>query len=557
MEPLDYLTAVARRWRLVLACMLLAGIGAFATAPAPSATPSPQGFVTYSATATLLSDPTAGRNLPYTVLFMQRGELPQQVADALGGGASGPAVAARVTIVADDSVGSISITSTDPSADVVENLVNTYAQVTIAYFDNQVVANAERQLTAIQGRLDTVQSDLSQLDVQARNNLTDSVIEAQRQSKADQYQALLQQQEAVTAGTQTSGLSVLEPGLALEQGAGGFTPPSNRSQRLLLGLVLGGFLGALLALVIDRVDTRIRTRHEVQHLTGTAVLAEVPRLGHAQRHNGLPPVVTEPGGAFAESHRGLRSALSLLPAQSLGDSRAAPRNVHAPPSRVVLVVSGRAGEGKSTTVVNLATTVAAAGRSVVVIDADLHHPSLGEALGVPGGQGLSDLAATGLSISAKDLAPLLRPTRIEGVCLLDAGTPERFAAVSPGRMVEIVQMSRGLADVVLVDVAPLLSASDALDLVPAVDSALLVVRSGRTTRNQLAHATEVLSRTRVPVIGTVLVGTGRSHGVSFRGSSESAGRLPLPLARGLARWRVLTRQDEVGVEDDREEAQRG
>jgi Mrp family chromosome partitioning ATPase len=139
--------------------------------------------------------------------------------------------------------------------------------------------------------------------------------------------------------------------------------------------------------------------------------------------------------------------------------------------------------------------------------------------------GLADLAASGSTDSLVDLPHLLRRTNVDNVWLLDAGTPERYATVSPLRLADVVRRARDLADVVLIDVAPVLSASDALDLVSSVDAALLVVRSGRTTREQLRHVTEVLARTRVPVVGSVLAGVPRSQLRSLGRSSESPGYL--------------------------------
>lgn len=522
MEPLDYLKAVARRWRLVVACMVLAGAGAFATAPQDG--PAQPTFVTYSATATLLSDPgTADRSLGFTRLFMQRGELPNRVAETLGGGVSGPEVASQVSVETDDEVGTVSITASGELPAEVEKLVNTYAETTIAYFDEQAAKSVENQLTDLQLRLDAVAGELGQLDDQVLNRAGDSVLEAQRSAKSAEYQTLLQQRQALVGQPETSGLSVLEPGTALQQSAGGFTPPSSRSQRLVLGLLVGGLLGALLALVVDRLDTRVRDRHEVQELSGTAVLAEIPRMTRSMRRSSRPAALLEPSGEFAEAHRTVRSALTLLPAHGLAGSPTADVVTHEPPSRVVLVVSARAREGKSTTVANLAATIASPDRSVLVIDADLHQPTLGRALGVPAGMGLADLADSGSSDSLADLPHLLRRTNVDNVWLLDAGTPERYASVSPLRLAEVVRRARDLADVVLVDVAPVLTASDALDLVSSVDAALLVVRSGRTTRERLRHVTEVLSRTRVPVVGSVLVGVPRSQLRALGRSSESPG----------------------------------
>jgi Mrp family chromosome partitioning ATPase len=141
---------------------------------------------------------------------------------------------------------------------------------------------------------------------------------------------------------------------------------------------------------------------------------------------------------------------------------------------------------------------------VLILDCDFRHPDTHTFLDVPESRGLSDLL---LEDRADDLEALVRPTAIEGVSLVTAGLRVDQPTLLPTRMDQLVQQARALADVVIIDCAPLLHANDAIDLMPFVDAVLIVCKSGRTTREQAERIAELLSRMRVPVVGVLLVGS--------------------------------------------------
>jgi capsular exopolysaccharide synthesis family protein len=176
------------------------------------------------------------------------------------------------------------------------------------------------------------------------------------------------------------------------------------------------------------------------------------------------------------------------------------------------VTSARSGEGKTTVTVNLAAALAEAGQRVLVLDSDFHKPEVHRFLDVPNGPGLSDLVHT--EENAQQLPALSRPTSIESVRLVTAGTMTEQPPALPMRIGELLSEARGLADVVLVDSPPMLVGNDAMDLMPYVDTVLVACRSGRTTREQAERASELLARMRVPVIGAALVAS-RSASPAF------------------------------------------
>ena len=111
-----------------------------------------------------------------------------------------------------------------------------------------------------------------------------------------------------------------------------------------------------------------------------------------------------------------------------------------------------------------------------------------------------------------DLSQHVRQSDIPGVEIITAGTQLERPSALPARMGDLVTQARELADIVLIDSAPMLLANDAMDLMPYVDTVLVVSYSGRATSEHAHRASELLARTRAPVIGVALVGVkGRSY----------------------------------------------
>ena len=126
----------------------------------------------------------------------------------------------------------------------------------------------------------------------------------------------------------------------------------------------------------------------------------------------------------------------------------------------------------------------------------------------------------------------MRPTSIEGVGILTAGTQLEHPASLTSRMEPLVQAARELADIVVVDSSPILGASDGFDIIPLVDSVLLVVRSGRLTAVAAQRVAELLKRFQVPVAGIVMVavpaiasdGYGYGYGYGHGDSKKRRGK---------------------------------
>jgi len=171
--------------------------------------------------------------------------------------------------------------------------------------------------------------------------------------------------------------------------------------------------------------------------------------------------------------------------------------------KVLAVTSPGEGEGKTVTAINLAVSLAMEiNHTVLLVDADLRHPSIHEKLGIGEARGLSDYLL--------DDAPLqellVHPEGLDKVVLLPAGRAVRNSAelLNSPKMVQLVEelKDRYPERLVVFDLPPVLTAADALAFAPYVDAALLVLEEGKTQQEEARRAVELLDQTHI--LGTVL-----------------------------------------------------
>lgn len=182
---------------------------------------------------------------------------------------------------------------------------------------------------------------------------------------------------------------------------------------------------------------------------------------------------------------------------------------------VLAVTSPGEREGKTLTAVNLAISLALdTTQTVLLVDADLRHPSVHEVFGLESGRGLANYLLDDMPI--KDL--LVHPG-IERFILLPGGRriPHSTETLTGPKMVALVEelKHRYPNRIVLFDLPPLLEAADVLAFAPYTDATLLVVEEGRTTAEDVGRAIQLLKGAS-PIIGTVLNKAGQPGGASVR-----------------------------------------
>ncbi|HNP88306.1 MAG TPA: CpsD/CapB family tyrosine-protein kinase [Kouleothrix sp.] len=171
------------------------------------------------------------------------------------------------------------------------------------------------------------------------------------------------------------------------------------------------------------------------------------------------------------------------------------------PLHTLLATSTAPNEGKSTTLANLAVTMAQAEQRVILVDCDLRRPTLHTLFDLPNDSGLTSL------ILAQEDAPLpLLDTGVPGLNLLASGPlPPRPADILGSRRMEaVIERLRANADIVLFDTPPVVGVTDAAVLANRVDGVLLIFSAGTTTRERGRQARQILEKVKANIVGVVL-----------------------------------------------------
>jgi len=268
----------------------------------------------------------------------------------------------------------------------------------------------------------------------------------------------------------------------------------------LIGVVLGLILGVAIALVRESLDTRVRTAGEIGDglADGLPLLARLaPPPARLARESRLVTLV-DPHSPNAEAFRVLRTNLEFA---RLGHD-----------ARTILVTSSVEQEGKSTTIANLAVTLARAGHRVALVDLDLRAPTVGRLFGLADRPGVTDvIAGDARLVDAMAFVDVdLEGHGSNGVRLgvLPAG---RLPA-DPGELVGTPALAALLgalkdrADLVLIDAPPVLRVGDALTLSRTVDALIVVTRLGVVRSAMLTELTRLLTASPAAKLGFVVTG---------------------------------------------------
>lgn len=573
MDPIEYLRTLRRRWPIIAAAVAIAAAvgGATATVVVPVGS-SGSTTTSFEASTLLLNTSSSsgteglGAIPSDAISFLATvGEVPIRVAEALDFEGSPQTLVGAVSVVPIENSGLLQITARSPEARRAEAVADTFATELIAWL-------SERQKTFTLSAAKALADDLADLDreivaVDARiaSAPNNDLLRAQRDALVRRYQVLSEQHQGMrVAATVPIGLQVIQPAAAapgVTTSGTTFQPPNSRSGRILLAGLLGLVLGIGIALIVDRLDTRIHTRDDAEEHFARPVLAEIPQISRRERKRFAIPASRARSRA-ADAFRLLAASLARPPGEGTGNGHSpappAPAEMDrlfpplpglpaplARPSpllaglesldglpRTILVTSAGPGEGKTTTVVNLAAVLAEMGRRVLVVSCDFQRPRLHDILRVSNDTGLSD------AIQSADGRPVLEG-RVTTVSLGDFSievVPSGPSPDKPGELLSSANMRRALAearqlaDVVILDSAPILSASDAALLFGDVDSVLVVARAGRTRAAHAVRAIELLTRLGARVPGVALNSSGDTASSNYRYYTGSSGR-----GRGFSR----------------------
>lgn len=247
-----------------------------------------------------------------------------------------------------------------------------------------------------------------------------------------------------------------------------------------LGVVVGLVFGVGLAFFIEYLDTSVKTMEDVESFLQVPVLAVIPK--------NISLLINEPpDNPDAEAYRIMRTNIEF--------------NRKNPEASTITIVSGGTGEGKSTTMANIAFTFAQGGYSTLIVDADLRRPSQYRIFGVSNDTGLTDYLTTDI-----ELEEVVLQTKVDNLFLLPSGRipADAVGILNSQRMVEFIEEVKGRFDIIFFDSPPILGVSDASVLSSAIDLTIIVVQHRRFPRAMLQRVKQAILNVGGNILGVVL-----------------------------------------------------
>lgn len=293
----------------------------------------------------------------------------------------------------------------------------------------------------------------------------------------------------VTSSLKENNVRIIDPAEAKDNPV-----EPNYLRNIAVAILAGLLAGVSLALFFDYMDTTIKTREEVEAL-GVPFLGIIPSVpglegeGWEVARERYLYSMNYPKSAFAEFCRNIRTTVNFTARE---DGKA--------PCRL-LITSAGPREGKTTSSINLAITFAAAGRRVVLVDADLRRPSLHHAFGMPNEHGLSTLI--GGSSTIADVAQLSPQSNL---WIIPSGPrPANPAELlgSPECKAALDRLNDSF-DLVIIDTPPVVAVTDAVVLANEVDGVIMVVKSFKVARDLVLQAKRQLVDVDARLIGVIL-----------------------------------------------------
>ncbi len=256
---------------------------------------------------------------------------------------------------------------------------------------------------------------------------------------------------------------------------------------MILAVVVGLVFGVGLAFFIEYLDTSVKTMGDVEKFLQVPVLAVIPK--------GISLLMNDTeDNPDAEAYRIMRTNIEF--------------NRKNTEENTITLVSGGQGEGKSTTLANLAYTFAKGGYSTLVVDADLRRPSMHRIFGVTNATGLCDYLT-----SEAELDNLVQVTKVENLFFMPSGRVphDSLGVLNSNRMMELIEEVKGRFDMVFFDSPPILGVSDASILSSSLDFTIMVVQHRRFPRSMVQRVKQSILNVGGNILGVVLNNVDTRH----------------------------------------------
>ncbi len=320
----------------------------------------------------------------------------------------------------------------------------------------------------------------------------------------------------------------------------------DKKKNMLFALLVGTLGGLGLAFFIEYLDNTVKSPDDVEKtvlLSSLGLVPHIPMLAKGE----VKPMIANPSRRSKESSlvEAYRSIVTYIQFSS-----------PVRPPKTILLTSARAGEGKTTSSINLATTFANSQGRGIVVDCDLRKPQLHKVFGMDNAHGLSSYLTGHAEIDADGF---VQETKVNNLSVITAGIipPNPSELLSSIRMKNLLEELFRRYEFVILDAPPILGLSDSLILSTLTDGVILVVRAGGTPKESVSQAKKLLRGVNGRILGVILNGVRESdlryssysyyysYYYSYQDSEDGHGKRK----RGKHREKKLVRDDAEKEED--------
>lgn len=392
-----------------------------------------------------------------------------------------------------------------------QNLVGAQANSKVQNFQNSIriglikqLVDTANQVQVLEARTQAIAQTKNELNRQAREfpSVARRYNELQQQLEiaARTRDQLLTQRETLrvqAAQSQIPWEIISEPRIPREPNGKLIPVPSKNKNKIVMAAIGGLVLGLAVAVILEKLRNIFYTAEDVKDGIDAPLLGVIPLDKNAKK---LPPSIAGAYAALAGRKDKRKNASEFIEAfdslytniRFLSSTR---------PTRSLAVSSATAGEGKSTIALNLAQIAAMAGQRVLLVDADLHSPSLHLLLGMPNSKGLSNLLEKDTEASE-----IIQNSPVsDQLFVLTAGVPKPGISrrLASSGMKYIMEELHGMFDLVVYDTPPLVDCKDANFLAARTDGILLIVAIKQVKYSVVKQVFSQLENFGIPCLGTV------------------------------------------------------
>jgi succinoglycan biosynthesis transport protein ExoP len=409
-----------------------------------------------------------------------------------------------------------------------EEKLRAEAQNVVKSIENDYLT-ARQQEANLQASLDAIKREALEIN---RKSIEFGVLKREADSNQQLYRELTNRTKETSLESELTASNIR----INERAERGVLVSPRVAHNFALGFLIGLGLGLGLTLLFEHLDNTLKTPEDVKQHLGLPFLGVVPDVGARSLSGGGPKpsplILKNPKSAVAEAYRVLRTNLIFSSAESGG--------------RVIVVTSANPGEGKTTTTVNVAASLAQTGARVLAVEGDLRRPSMSQHFSVPKTPGLTDLI-----VGKAEATTAIHNTRYKGLMVLPCGyvPPNPAELLGSARMKDILRALRSHYDWVLIDTPPVLAMADTPVLCPIADGVILVVAAESSGRPAVQRAVDQILSVNAKITGVILNRVDLERNAYYYGQYYGEYYRSY-YAEGASRYGPASRERETGVRTD-------